>query len=206
MKQVHRFHEFFYEIPKIDLGACKRGMDKSPVRHKHSDIQPTQNMEGALTLAVVVVVDKELLERIQPSFDVAFNSESFMEYLKFLREMLLSRLPVHFGTDKSKTAEKIQFFSELFDQLKIHVSSQKLSLFLNVLGTAFNTGLDIRKCILAQRNEDKNFIEQYRDMVCEIWKRFLLKTKALMKSIMEKTPDRNRTPEVSGKFKEYLEM
>merc|ERR1711916_109800 len=76
------------------------------------------------------------------------------------------------------------------DQLSFHHAAQDIMSYFNtLLEVLVKDSGSIRRCIVKQPNENSDDIKKYRNMVYETWKRLLMKSKALMKSII-----RSNTP------------
>ncbi len=121
-------------------------MDKSPARHKHSDIRPTQNMEGATGN------NKTCTDCGQDKTVIEFSARQWTKKLP-----CLPRVTTDNGhTWKDALAIPEYYFSETILPTRCHVCNQRKprEAFLKKTEWAYQTSL-CKKCNLRTYNEQK---------------------------------------------------
>jgi len=112
--------------------------------------------------------------------------------MKFIKNLLLLRLPVHSNTNNSNISIYIQNYCVTIDQLMYHIESKDILSYLNVISDIIDDNKTIRKCVFAARNEDKTIIKKnYRNMIYDIWRRALSKTQGVVRGMYEAIKTKN---------------
>ena len=141
---------------------------------------------------------------LKQKYEDSKQSDTLTDYLASLKYALVTRLPYHAGTDKSKISEKILTFSFVLDQLMTHLIAGQIISFIKLVDeTIRNSKMDVKKCIRKTSHDYPDDVNEYRKIVTDLWTRIISKTRNIAIHVVEENVALESTAQIQ-EIKSFL--